>query len=98
MRNILGHKSWSKDEIVEILCNHGTFTMCNLPHYRYDSVKDSCRDLKKHGFIRKAGSTSTGVSFVVTDIFLQWRQEKENNLTMLGPVKWRKKQYVGDLI
>ena len=55
MKNILGHKSWNKKEILQLLRSSNAFTMCNLPHYRYDRVKQICYRLEHAGWIEAIG-------------------------------------------
>ncbi len=90
MKIILGHKSYNQEEIIEILQERGNYTCPTLPHYRYNRVKDVCRNLMKRGFLKKSGRTDEGINLVVTDFFKQWQQEKEQGLTGLGPIKWQK--------
>lgn len=66
MKNILGHRSWNKTEVLAILARSHSFTMCNLPHYRYDGVKAICRDLQRQGLIEKSGLTEQGINWRVT--------------------------------
>lgn len=93
MKNILGHKSWNQDEIVNILMKSGTFTCPTLPHYRYDRVKDICRRLRKRGFLKKSGKTDVSINLVVTDRFKEWQSQYESGETTLSPIKWQKKHY-----
>lgn len=82
MRNILGHKSWNKDELLSIL-DKGGYTMPNLPHYRYQRVQSLCRELRILGYLRKTGQCQTGINLVPTEFYKQWRNEVVNNLTTL---------------
>lgn len=91
MKDILGHKSWTKDELIDILCKTGTYTCPTLPHYRYDRVKGICRDLMKRGFLKKSGKTDTGINLIVTDFFKQWQEDFKNGKTPLSPIKYHKK-------
>lgn len=93
MKDIRGHRSYTKEEIVEILCRTGTYTCPTLPHYRYDGVKRICGELRKRGFLRKTGNTNEGVNLAITERFREWKSEKESGLTTSGPVKWQKEKY-----
>jgi len=93
MKNILGHISRNKEEIIEILLNTGTYTCPTLPHYRYDRVKSICRDLTKRGFLKKSGRTDVSVNLVVTDRFLEWKEEFQSGKTTKMPIKWQKEKY-----
>lgn len=90
MKNILGHRSWSFIEIVDFFVKTGTFTMCVLPHYRFQPVKDHCRRLQKAGLIKKSGRTDTAVSFKTTKKFRLWMIEADLGITELGVIKWAK--------
>lgn len=90
MKNILGHKSWNRGEIIDMLKRTRTFTMCSLPHYRYARVQDICSQLRKRGLIRKSGSTETGINFVPTSLFDIWADEYEACETHLGLWEWFK--------
>jgi hypothetical protein len=92
MKEICGHKSWNKDEIIEILERTGTFTCPTLPHYRYARVKNACRDLQKRGFLKRSGRTEVSVNLIVTDLWQQWKNEKTLGITTLGPIKWQKQR------
>jgi len=76
MKNILGHKSWNQEELIGILQKGGTYTMPNLPHYRYQRVKALCWEMESLGLLRRTGRTETGISFVPTDLFKKWRTEE----------------------
>jgi hypothetical protein len=93
MQNIRGHKSWNEEEIIQILCQHGEFTMCTLPHDRYTRVQGICRKLKALGLIQGAGKAPNGINYTITDLFKTWRQEHASGTTRLGPVKWRKQRW-----
>lgn len=67
MKDILGHRSWNRFEVLAFLGRSGTFTMCSLPHYRYDGVKAICRDLKRKGLIEESGRTDTSINWRVTE-------------------------------
>ena len=49
MKEILGHRTRSRGEIVEILARGGTYTCPTLPHDRYGRVKQACRELRRLG-------------------------------------------------
>ena len=49
--------------------------MCRLSHYRYQRVQSVCVQLKACGLITKVGGTETGVNYVATPAYHQWRQE-----------------------
>lgn len=72
MKEILGHKSWNRGEIIAILRRSGNFTMCSLPHSRYQRVKEICRDMERSGWIEKVGKTETSVNFKATVAFREW--------------------------
>lgn len=91
--NILGHKSWNKTEVIDILRRTSTFTMCTLPHYRYDRVKQICRELQKLKLIEKSGRTDQAINFRTTSLFREWQTEFENDFTDLQPVKWAKQYF-----
>ena len=74
MKNILGHRSWSEQEILAFF-DAETFTMCSLPHYRYQRVQSVCGKLKRCGLIERTGSTETGVSYVAKPEYHQWRRD-----------------------
>ena len=74
MKTILGHRSWSEQEILAFF-DKGSFTMCSLPHYRYDRVQAVCAKLKRCGLIDKVGRTETGVNYVAKPEYHQWRQD-----------------------
>lgn len=90
MKNIRGHKSWSFNEVVEMLGRGSSFTVPTLPHYRYDGIKRIRSNLIKIGFIRKTGKCETSVSYMPTELFKEWHQELKEKKTNLGPVKWVK--------
>lgn len=69
MKDILGHRSWNKQEVIDILLRTGTFTMCNLPHSRYDRVKDICRQLYRDKMIVQSGYTNEAINWKVTEAF-----------------------------
>ena len=97
MDNIKGHKSWTQDELVQILVNHGTYTCPTLPHFRYQRVKRICRKFQQVGLLRVVGRRVESKHLVVTELFLEWRKERDEGLTYLGPERWakqRKKQNV----
>jgi len=93
MKNILGHLSRNKDEIVEILENHGSYCCPTLPHYRYDRVKSVCNQLLKRKLVVKSGRTNEGINLVPSDRFKQWQKEKTEGLTALGIIKWSKEKF-----
>ena len=90
MKDIRGHKSWTLDELVQILDKGGSYCCPTLPHYRYARVQRNCQELKRRGLITKSGCTPCGVNYTPTDLFRQWRKEKAEGATTLGPVKWHK--------
>lgn len=79
MKNILGHKSWSEEEILSFF-DKGNFTMCSLPHYRYNRVRAICANLKRCGLIKKIDLTQTGVNYIATPEFHKWRSDVANGL------------------
>lgn len=81
MKDILGHKSWNEAEIYDFF-DKGSFTMCSLPHYRYQRVQLVCGRLKRCGFIERAGSTETSVNYSAKPEYHQWRKDvAEGNAT-----------------
>ncbi len=52
-----------------MLTRTGAFTCCNLPHWRYNSVKLICRKLKDAGLIYQTGRDKTCINYAVTDKF-----------------------------
>lgn len=90
MREILGHKSYNEAEIIEFLKSNKNFTMCKLPHYRYQRVQSVCAELKMMGFIKKSGSTETGVSYVPTELFGEWIKLQEAGQFLGGYKKYYK--------
>lgn len=74
MRNVLGHRSWSEQELLSFF-DKGTFTMCKLPHYRYRKIQLVCGKLKACGLIEKVGSDETGVNYVAKPEYHQWRKD-----------------------
>ena len=74
MRTILGHRSWSEQEILAFF-DKGSFTMCSLPHDRYHRVQTICAKLKRCGLIEKIGRTETGVNYVAKPEYHQWRAD-----------------------
>ena len=70
MKEILGHRSWNRREVLAFLRKSGTFTMCSLPHYRFWRVREICHRLHKKGWIEKSGETDTSVNWRVTE---KWR-------------------------
>lgn len=90
MKNILGHRSWNFREVVDFFVKTGTFTMCALPHYRFQPVKDHCHRLKKAGLIERSGCTNVAVSWKTTKLFRRWVIEKELGITELEVIKWAK--------
>src|SRR5437660_1499838 len=93
VKDILGHKSWNMEEIIDMLKKSGTFSMCNLPHYRFNGVKTICRCLQRRGFIKKTGNGETFITFGVTERFVEWKNEYEAKITTSLPVKWQKLKY-----
>jgi hypothetical protein len=76
MKNILGHKSWNQKELINILEKGGTYTMPNLPHYRYQNVRTICLGMRSVGLLKETGRTNNGISFAPTDLFKKWRTER----------------------
>jgi hypothetical protein len=74
MRTILGHRSWNEQEILAFF-DKGGFTMCTLPHYRYQRVRMICGNLKRCGLIEKVGGTETSVNYAAKPEYHQWRQD-----------------------
>lgn len=91
MKNIRGHKSWSFEEVLQLL-RKGSFSVPTLPHYRYDAVKRHRSNLVKIGFIRQSGRCDTSISYTATDKFREWANEYDNKQTTLMPVKWAKER------
>jgi hypothetical protein len=92
MKDILGHKSRDRGEIVEILARAGTYTCPTLPHYRYSRVQQACKSLRKVGLIKASGRSPESVSYATTDLFRAWKAAVLDGQTMLGPIKWIKAQ------
>ena len=90
MKDILGHASRSRGEIVEILLRGGTYTCPTLPHQRYDRVKQACRDLRQLGLVRVTGHTPVSVNLTPTPLFREWRRAHAGGETTLGAVRWAK--------
>jgi hypothetical protein len=90
MKDILGHRSRSRDEIVEILARTGTYTCPTLPHYRYDRVKIACKRLRAVGLVRVSGRTGEAVNLVVTPLFREWQAAHTAGDTVTGPWRWVK--------
>lgn len=90
MKSILGHRSWNAIELVQILKNTGTFTMCTLPHYRYRRVKDICYSLEKRGFIQRHKRGENNLTWMVTEQFKEWAMEFDNSETTMQPFNWIK--------
>lgn len=88
MRKIRGHKAWAFEEVVTIFKNVGMFTMCDLPHQRYDRVKGHCRRLKKARLIIKHTDGPNCVHWVRTKLFDRWIIEKDLGITDFGILKW----------
>ena len=88
MKNILGHNSWNEQELVAIF-QRGTYTMPNLPHYRYQRVKSFCADMRSMGLIKKVGACDTGINYVPTEKFAAF---VESGLTLRAYAKMLKKQ------
>lgn len=99
MKNIKGHPSRNAGEIVAILEKTGGFTMCALPHYRYDRTKDACQLLRKKGLIKKTGiipgwdGRPAAVHWKTTPLFEVWKACKEFGLTRLNAVAWATKEH-----
>ena len=74
MKDILGHRSWNEQEMLAFF-DKGSFTMCRLPHYRYQRVQGVCAQLKACGFIKKVGGNEAGVNYAATPEYHQWRNE-----------------------
>lgn len=90
MREILGHKSYNETEIIGFLKRDKNFTMCRLPHYRYQRVQFICGELKRMGFIKKSGSTETGVNYIPTELFEKWIKLQEAGEFLGGYKKYYK--------
>lgn len=90
MINIKGHKSYTQDEIVEILKTKGSFTYPTLPHYRYERVQRVCRELRRRNLVTVSGKTEISVNLVPSNKFKQWLAEAEAGQTKLGIIKWSK--------
>jgi hypothetical protein len=73
MKNILGHRSWNEEEVLAFF-DKGSFTMCRLPHYRYQRVQRVCAELRACGLIEKVGGTETSVNYVAKPEYHQWRK------------------------
>jgi hypothetical protein len=93
MKNILGHKSYNMEEVIDILYRTGTFTCPTLPHYRYNRIKTVCGQLQNRGFLKQSGRSETGRNLVVTERFKEWKTEFDNGITKLRPIKWQKNKY-----
>ena len=86
MRLIRGHRSFNRAEIVDILRRSGTYTCPTLPHYRYDSVIATCKQLKCLGLLAETGRTCVSVNYGVTDLFREWVAAGAD----IGVVRWAK--------
>lgn len=93
MKNILGHKSYNSDEIIDILCRTGTYTCPTLPHYRYERVQSVCKGLLGKNLLRVSGKTEVSRNLVVTERFKEWQEEFATGVTKSGPIKWVKQKY-----
>lgn len=89
MKEILGHRSWNKDEIVEMLVKQKNFTMPNLPHYRYSRVQTICYELSGFGYIKKSGKTDVSINWIPTDFFWEWQESLKGD-NPLGFAKYYK--------
>lgn len=47
--------------------------MPNLPHYRYNRVRNYCYELKQLGYLKETGRTDVSINYMPTDFFKQWR-------------------------
>ncbi len=74
MRDILGHRSWNREEVYAFF-DKGSFTMCSLPHYRYDREKQICGQLRRCGLIVKTGKTDTCINYKSTLLYHVWRAQ-----------------------
>lgn len=92
MRKIKGHRAWSFEEVIGLFKRDKMFTMCDLPHYRYDRVRGHCKRLRKMGMIQRRGFSDTAVHWVITDLFKRWMIEQDLGITDLGVVKWAKQR------
>ncbi len=99
MKEILGHMSRSRGEIVEILLRGGTYTCPTLPHERYGRVKQACRELRRLGLVPSksrsdlrgvTGRTPVSVNLAPTPLFREWQRAHAAGETTLGPVRWAK--------
>lgn len=87
-QNILGHKAYTMEQIVDILSNTGTYTCPTLPHYRYDRVKRVCKSLSRKGLIEVSGRTEISINFKTTKLFDEWFSAYNNGLTKKYPINW----------
>lgn len=97
MKFILTHKSWNFQELVGIFKRSGSYTMCTLPHYRYQNVRSNCKMLEKKGFIERFGKGENQIYWKITDLFKEWMIEFDSGLTKMWPLNWikeRKKQEI----
>ncbi len=78
MRFIKTHKSRSIQEIAEILCEHGSYSACTLPHYRYRPSREACGRLHSAGLVFKSGKTDISVNYKPTDLLKQWWAENKH--------------------
>ena len=97
MKNILGHKSWSEQEVLTFF-DKGSFTMCSLPHYRYERVQAVCASLKRCGLIEKCGRTETGVNYVTKPEYHQWRLDVVAGIAPASLEKLFKQQHPPKLL
>ena len=104
MKEILGHRTRSRGEIVEILARGGTYTCPTLPHDRYGRVKQACRELRRLGLVPAksrsdlrgvTGRTPVAVNLAPTPLFREWRRAHAAGETALGPVRRAKVRRAG---
>jgi len=97
MKFIKTHKSWNMEELIEIIKKSGTYTMCALPHYRYDGVKRRCRSLSNAGMIERVKRDDINVYWKATDTFRHWTAEFESGATKLMPINSAKSKKQDEL-
>ena len=74
MKTILGHRSWNEQEVLAFF-DQGSFTMCSLPHHRYQRVQMICANLKRCKLIEKVGRTETSINYAARPAYHQWRRD-----------------------
>jgi len=92
MRIIRAHKVYNDKEFCQLLSKAGCYTMCMLPHHRFNEMKDRCQRFAQAGFLVKhkvhAGEFVT--HWNATDLFYEWRDEFLDGQTNVMPHKWLK--------